>query len=286
MDDFGEEVRELKREIIESRGLIIKTNNLTNALAGDLKSIAKRQTSAERRAFLNSAVANALFVVAVILVVKFAWDARVESVEKASAAASARVGELKKDLEARQNAEAERAKAEEVAAAFYEIVRSGKDKDLIEAYESLGKDNLTRSEQAYFRDAVYEAKSRLSLASYHQGLEAMNTAHWADGVQAFLESLRYDGSAAHSPAARLRLAEGYRKLNRQKDAIPILTKLSEASADPEILDDALFLLAECLIEVQAWNDAKTALRSFIRRYPQSAFINDARMALADLSVKH
>jgi len=42
INEFDEELRELKREIIETRGLIIKTNNLTNALSADLKSIAKR----------------------------------------------------------------------------------------------------------------------------------------------------------------------------------------------------------------------------------------------------
>ncbi|MEP7125564.1 MAG: tetratricopeptide repeat protein, partial [Byssovorax sp.] len=71
-----------------------------------------------------------------------------------------------------------------------------------------------------------------------------------------------------------------------RDAIPMLVQLSEASADKEILDDATFLLAECLIDIQAWNDAKTTLRSFIRRFPDSSFLNDARMALADISLKH
>ena len=55
MDDSDNELREIKREIVESRGLIIKTNNLTNALAADLKSIGKRQLGYERRAFWNSA---------------------------------------------------------------------------------------------------------------------------------------------------------------------------------------------------------------------------------------
>ena len=60
------ELREIKREIVESRGLIIKTNNLTNALSADLKGISRRQISFERRAFWNSAGANLLFVVVVI----------------------------------------------------------------------------------------------------------------------------------------------------------------------------------------------------------------------------
>ena len=66
MDDYGDELRDIKREIVESRGLVIKTNNLTNALAADLKSISKRQLGFERRAFWQSATASVLFVVVVI----------------------------------------------------------------------------------------------------------------------------------------------------------------------------------------------------------------------------
>ena len=67
IDEFDEELRELKREIIETRGLIIKTNNLTNALSADLKSIAKRQQGYERKLIWNSATAYVVFVVVVFV---------------------------------------------------------------------------------------------------------------------------------------------------------------------------------------------------------------------------
>src|SRR3954468_5883947 len=65
-EEVSGELLEIKREIVESSGLVIKTNNLTNALAADLKGITKRQAAFERRAFWNSAGANALFVLVVI----------------------------------------------------------------------------------------------------------------------------------------------------------------------------------------------------------------------------
>ncbi|MEZ4372402.1 MAG: hypothetical protein R3B07_16365 [Polyangiaceae bacterium] len=43
MDESGRELEELRREVVESRSLTIKTNNLVNALAASLKSMAKRQ---------------------------------------------------------------------------------------------------------------------------------------------------------------------------------------------------------------------------------------------------
>jgi len=286
MDEVDEELRDIKREIIESRGLIIKTNNLTNALAADIKSIGKRQLAFERRAFWNSAAANALVVLVVIGVVKLAWDSRVESVERETRRAKARVAALGEELKALRQQNDARVQAETAAAAFYELLRAGKKKELVDAWNQLPQEQLSRAERAFFRDAVARTASRLSIDAYHAGLEHMRAARWHEAVLSLEEALRYDDTASHAPSAQLELARGYRQLNRQREAIPILLKLSEASADPEVLDDAMFLLAECLVDIQAWNDAKTTLRAFIRRYPNSPYRNDAKMTLADLTLRH
>ena len=286
MDDFSDELREIKREIVEARGLIIKTNNLTNALAADLKSISKRQLGFERRAFWNSAGVNVLFVVVVIGVVKLAWDARIDTVESETKGARDKIVKFEADMKEMQRRSDERTRAESAAAAYYELIRAERRQEIIEGFEALRKEPLTRAEIAFFTDAVEKARAELSIKSYQLGLDHIRTGRWHEAATAFEDSIRQKDNAAHSPAARLHLAKAYRRLNRQRDAIPILMQLSEASADKEVMDDATFLLAECLIDIQAWNDAKTTLRSFIRRFPDSSFINDARMALADVTVKH
>jgi outer membrane protein assembly factor BamD (BamD/ComL family) len=40
------------------------------------------------------------------------------------------------------------------------------------------------------------------------------------------------------------------------------------------------------VDIQAWNDAKTSMRSFLRRFPSSPFANDIRLQLAELNLKH
>ncbi|MGK3989030.1 tetratricopeptide repeat protein [Sorangium sp. So ce136] len=286
MHDFDDELREIKREIVESRGLIIKTNNLTNALAADLKSISKRQMAYERRAFWNSASANLLFVIVVIGVVKLAWDARVDAVQAETKGARDRIEKHEADLKEMQQRSDARAKAESDAAAFYELIRAERRQEVIEGFEALRKAPLTRAELAFFTDAVDQARSELSIKSYQTGLDHMRTGRWHEAAVAFEDAIRQKETASHTPSARLNLARAYRRLNRQRDAIPLLMTLSEASPDREVMDDATFLLAECLLDIQAWNDAKTTLRSFIRRFPDSAFINDARLALADVSLRH
>ena len=76
MRDVDDEVRQIKKEIVESRGLIIKTNNLVNALGADIKSIAKRQAGYERRLNWNSGVAIAVIGVISFAGLKLYFDAQ------------------------------------------------------------------------------------------------------------------------------------------------------------------------------------------------------------------
>lgn len=285
-EEYGDELRDIKREIVESRGLIIKTNNLTNALAADLKSISKRQIGFERRAFWNSAGANLLFVVVVIGVVKLAWDARIDAVTAETSGTKQKVVKLEKEIDDLRKRADDRTRAESEAAAFYELIRADRRQELIEGFDAVRGKQLTRAELAFFTDAVERARAELSIKSYQLGLDHMRTGRWHEAATAFEEAVKQKETAAHTPSARLHMGRAYRKLNRQRDAIPMLSQLSEASTDKEVMDDATFLLAECLIDIQAWNDAKSTLRSFIHRFPDSPYLNDARMALADISLKH
>ena len=125
MDEFDEELRELKREIIETRGLIIKTNNLTNALSADLKSIAKRQQGYERRLVWNSATAYVVFVIVVFVALKLAWDARVDAVRAETEQTRQAVERLSRELKDAQKRDEDRAKAEAARSCFLRARSAG-----------------------------------------------------------------------------------------------------------------------------------------------------------------
>jgi TolA-binding protein len=65
-----------------------------------------------------------------------------------------------------------------------------------------------------------------------------------------------------------------------------LSQLGESSPDREVQDDALYLLAWCQMDSQAWNDAKNTWRQLIRRFPDSHFTPEAKMQLASLNLLH
>lgn len=284
MHDY--ELEEIKREIVESRALTIKTNNLVNALAADLKSIAKRQQGYERRFFVNSATAYVVTIAVVFVLMKFAWDAKLETVRAETVESRARLEEVERDLKEVQAREEAASRASRQAAEYHALIREGKTREVIERFEDVADLPLTRTERAVFEEAVENARNQLSLEAYQAGLDHVRAGRYHEAQQALRDSLKFKNNAAHSPQANLLLARALRQLGRQRDAIPILMQLSEASPDKEVMDEATLLLAESQIDIQAWNDAKNTLRAFIRRFPSSAHILTAKGKLAELQLYH
>jgi TolA-binding protein len=280
------ELEEIKREIVESRSLSIKTNNLINALAADLKSIAKRQQSYERRVFVNSATAYVVTIAVIMGFVKLAWDIRLESVRGESRESRERVDQLEKEIKSLQGRDEAEARVRRRAAEFYQLITLNKRKDLIEGFTEVAKLDLTPTERSVFEAAVERARNELSLIAYQNGLDHARMGRFHEAQQAFRESLKYKTDAAHSPQANLQLGRALVKLGMHRDAIPILMQLAEASPDKEVMDEATLALGMAQVDIQAWNDAKNTLRAFVRRFPNSAHINEARGKLAEISLLH
>jgi TolA-binding protein len=280
------EIEEIKREIVESRALTIKTNNLVNALAADLKSISKRQQGAERKVVLNSATAYVVTIAVLLVFVKLTWDIRLETVRAENKETRDQLDAVQKDIKVDQEREEAQKRASRQAGEFYQLIVQSKRQELIAAYPDVIKLDLTPTERAVFDSAVERAKNELSLIAYQTGVDHIRMARWHEAQQAFRESLKYKSDAAHSPQANLQLSRALIQLGLHRDAIPILMQLSEASADKEVMDEATLQLAEAELAIQAWNDAKNTLRAFIRRFPNSPHINDARAKLAEVSLYH
>jgi tetratricopeptide (TPR) repeat protein len=286
MHEVDDELREIKREIIESRGLVIKTNNLTNALSADIKSIAKRQQAYERRLGWNSATAYVVFVVVVLAALKFAVDARVDAIDATSKHLRDDNARIKQELDQARQREAERQAAELEAAKFYDLFKQGKRLDLIKGWEAMRTRPLSKAEAMFLADAVEKAKSEQSSALYVQGLDSARLQRWQEAATAFEEALHFDEASPVASLAKLQLANAYRKLRRQKDAIPLLAQLAESTVDRDAQDDALELLAWCQTEIEAYNDAKESWRTLLRKFPDSHYAPEAKLALQTLMLNH
>jgi len=284
--EVEDEIRELRREVIESRGLVIKTNNLTNALAADLKSIAKRQVGYERRISWNSASAYVVFVLVVLLGLKILWDYRLENLNSDRDSSKGELEALRKQKAEWERRDEARTHVDHHAAVLYELVKSNKRAEFLEQLDQTPRDGLSKTELQMFTDTGERFRNELALERYSAGLDHSRVARWQEAATAFEEALRIKPDATTTPATKLALAQAYRRLARQREAVPILQPLSETATDKDVQAVATWELAQAEVDIQAWNDAKATLRTFIKKFPEHARANDARQQLAELQFKH
>jgi TolA-binding protein len=219
-------------------------------------------------------------------VAKVVVDARVEVVRATTRDQREELSSLQKEQERLQGQADERRKGERAAVDFLRFVEESNHEEVLRRYDELTQQSLSATEKRVFAGAVTRAKRELSLNAYLEGLDHVRTGRWQEAERSLSRSLSYEGDAAQSPTARYELARSLRALGQQREAIPLLMKLSEASADKDIMDEATLLLSECQLDIKAYNDAKATLRAFLRRFPGSPLTNDVRSKLAEIQMHH
>jgi TolA-binding protein len=285
MRDADDEIREIKTEIIESRGLIIKTNNLTNSLAADIKSIAKRQAGYERRFTWNSAVAYVLFATLSFVGLKLWSDVRINEIGSEKEELTRQAKELRHDLEEETRRAEKREQAEAKAAAFYSLIRKKDYARVVEGYDDIRQEQLSKAEAEFFADTEERFRLQLSVNAYQNGLALMRTGRYAEAAESFQEAIRLKEEASHIPAVKLDLATTLWHLGRAGEATLLAQEVIDQNIDKELQDDATWLLSECAEDLGNIDDARNALRRLLSRWPRSALIPDARKRLSDLNLK-
>jgi TolA-binding protein len=285
MRDTDDEIREIKTEIIESRGLVIKTNNLTNSLAADIKSIARRQAGYERRFTLNSAVAYVLFATLSFVGLKLWSDVRINEIASEKDDLGQKVQELRRDLEEETRRAEKREQAEAKAAGYYDLVRKKEYARVVEGYDQIQNEQLSKVEAEVFRDTEERFRMQLSVNAYQAGLGLMRTGRYAEAAESFQDAMRLKEEATHVPAVKLDLARALWHLGRAGEATILAQEVMDQNVDKELQDDATWLLSQCAEDLGNIDDARNALRTLLRRWPRSALVPDARKRLSDLNLK-
>ncbi len=285
MREIEEEIREIKKEIIESRGLVIKTNNIANTLGSDIKTIAKRQAAHERRAWWNSIAAYALLGAACLFGFRLLLDASVREIELEKENLQQEVKRLRGALDQEVQRAEKRVQAETKAMQFLELVESQRRAEAVERFRDLDKEQLSPAERALFRDIVARFHAELSAEAYQAGLELVRAGRIGDAAERFEAAIRLDESAAHAAKARYQLAEAERQLGKYAQAKLEVERVLDQNSDRDIHPAATLLLARILDELGDSDGARAQLRKLLSKYPHASVLLEARQLLGSLNEK-
>ncbi len=283
MRDVDDEVRQIKKEIVESRGLIIKTNNLVNALGADIKSISKRQAGYERRLNWNSWVAIAVIGILSFAGLKLYFDAELNSVRSEMSSTESTAEALRSDLGDEVRRASDRATAAARAAKFYDLVRARKRAEVVREYPAMAKEALSPAEAAVFRDFEQQFRQDLSLEAYQKGLALAESRKHDEAIQRFREAIELHPNGSHVPAVKLSLASSLRAEKRPGEALVFAQQVADQTADASLQPDGWWLVALCARDLDDLDTARDALKLLINKWPRSALSREARPLLRQVT---
>jgi TolA-binding protein len=267
---LDDDVREVKKEIVEIRSLVIRTNNLTAALGADLKTVAKKQKTYERRMLWNSAVAYVLFVVLIFVGLKMAYDVRIDKDEEQIGKLEDEKAELKKKVEAARPPVQTSKRDEAAISSLYEFYRNENYDQVLAQWDRLraekADEELTPNERTILRDLVAQSKSLLSFQHFQAGLQAMHEARWTDAEGELRQAISLDRASPYISRVQFEMTEVLKAEGRCEEAISILQGLIETDLDRDMADDYHLSLADCHERLRQFDKALTLYTQFAEKF--------------------
>ncbi len=187
-DVILEELARLREEVVNTRNVSIKTDNLIKNLSSEVKEITQKQRQLERKSFFNSAVAYILFTVLIFTGLYLTFDARLEKhqadqalFEKKEAAYKNEITQIKSDLGRWQQIERELLE-------FERLVRDGKKEQAVAKFSSLRRVRFS----GLLEDLIVRFKAEVAQEKFEAGLELYEQGAFSKADEAFIKSLEYN----------------------------------------------------------------------------------------------
>jgi len=266
----------LHKELIEARNLAIKTDNLVKNLGAEIKQIARRQDTYQRRYLLNSAVAYVLFVVVIFTGLYLAFDAKLSSAQREVEHYTARNTALEERLEEAERDLQLRRDSQNRAYAFFELLEHGDPDEVVEQFTELQAQITDRAMIELLRDRVEEINYNLAEQAFREGLGYMSAENWSDARDAFLKSLNHVERTPWQPELDYNLGDALFNLGDYEGALYYFDEaLSAEDLDEAHQAMARYRRAMCLESTGRLAEAVQAYQEYRDRHSSHRYTGRA-----------
>ena len=277
-NDFGS----LRKEVIEARNLIIKTDNLLKNLHAELKQMGRKHDEQEKRHWMTSVTAYIAFaVIASVGAIAFA-RAEVKTAREEASQNEARARTLQQDAEKIKTADQQRREASEKAARVYDLLGSEKEgpglNQAMTQAVHLERDKISALEAKAIDDRAAGMKVRIAEMALERGQSAFRRQDWRGvstelGRYVELEPKVQDAMIwFHLGSARIQTREF-------KEAVMPLETFLKNTGGTKTAQYAGLLLGQAYEEINNPAKARDVYEHAVGLYPGSEFAPGIRTRL-------
>jgi len=272
--DSNKELGEIRREVIEARNLVIKTDNLLKNLHAEVKAVGSRQEDFQKRQWRSSAMAYALFAVLALGGAIFYASAKTASsgserdrLEKTIADLTSQMDKLKTDSAANEQ-------ARHAAAEVYKLmtVPSGDERlKGVDALMKLDTARLSMLEKQALNDRAQLLRKEVGQQALERGKSAVRRNDMGTAVAELSRFVAMNPEQDDLLEASYYLGLSLNALKKHDQAAPYLARFVEGERKAKTREYAMLLLAQSYEQSGQLDKAAETAREAIGTYPMGEF---------------
>jgi len=276
---------DLRREVIESRNLIIKTDNLLKNLHAELKQMGRKQELFEKRHMMTSVAAYFLFAaIATLGAFSFA-KSEIRGAREEAMANEGKVKQFTQDTETLRRTDASRREASEKAARAYDLLGSEKEGPgqtlAMDQALHLDRQLISRLEAKALDDRAAGMKAKMAQAALERGTAAFRRNDWTATAQELARYIELEPRVEES-MVWFRLGNALTQAKEHQRAIPALENFLKSTGGTKTAQYAGYLLGTDYEESGNAEKARQTYERALGLYPSSEFSSMIRGRLKRL----
>ncbi|HYO57397.1 hypothetical protein [Archangium sp.] len=279
----NKELSEIRKEVIEARNLVIKTDSLLKNLHAEVKAIGKRHEDLQKRQWISSGVAYAIFAALCVA------GAVVVSSAKSSSATAERerlektVAELTTQLDKQRTEQAATQTAQRAATEVFRLMTTLPGDERLKGVDELVKldtSKLTQLERQALTDKAAQLRREIGDSAFERGKTAFRRNDMKATIEEMARFVAMNPPAEQLLDASFFLGVAYNMEKKHEQAVPLLTRFVEGDKRAKNRDYAMLLLAQSLQETNQMEKALQMANDGVIQHPASEFIPQFRGRIA------
>ncbi|MBL9039183.1 MAG: tetratricopeptide repeat protein [Archangium sp.] len=272
--DVMKPLEDIRREVIESRNMTIKTDNALKTLHAELKVVAQQQADFQKRSWLSTGVAYLGFLALCVGGVVAVSNAKAASSQSEKQRLEAQVSELTTQVE-KQKAEAVASMtAEQNAAQVYKLMSTGSGDDRLKGVDALARIDsakLTPFQKTVLSDRSGSLRKEVGAAMLERGKTAFRKQDWPEAIAQLSRLTSMGAGDEEVNEALFFLGNAYMQTRKFDEAIGPLNRFVESDKKAKSRDFALLLLVQAYDVTGQKDKAVAASREALSSHPGSEY---------------
>jgi tetratricopeptide (TPR) repeat protein len=280
--EVDKELSEIRKEVIEARNLVIKTDNLLKNLHAEVKAVGKRHEDFQRRQWISSGVAYALFAILAVGGALMVSNARTATADAERMRLEKAVDDVTAQMEKQRAEVAANQTAQRSAAEVYKLMTTLPGDERLKGIDALVKldtSRLSTLERAALTDRAELLRKEIGASSFERGKAAFRRNDMKGTVEDLSRFMAMNPAEADALDASFFLGAAYNSTNQHDKAVPLLVRFVEGDKKSKTRDYALVLLAQSYQESKQPEKALETVREALANYPASPYLGAMKARL-------